>query len=163
MLGWLDRSDLSRDVIVAFFDAEDLGGIDGKEYSLGAEFLAANPLPGLQPSEALVLDMVGGAGMVFDVDAHILGHPPSRELTGEIFRVGASRGFSPFAADKPGRFKYIVSDHRPFALRGIASCILIDIDYPQWHTLDDLPSALSAESLEITEEVLLLFLSRFRG
>ena len=52
MLRWLGSRELSRDVIVVFFDAEDLGGIDGKEYSIGAEFHAANPLPGLRPSEA---------------------------------------------------------------------------------------------------------------
>ena len=55
--------------------------------------------------------------------------------------------------------KYIVSDHYPFVRSGVASCILIDIDYPQWHTQDDLPGALSPESLGITEEALKLFLS----
>jgi hypothetical protein len=163
MLGWLARRELTRDVVVVFFDAEDLGGIDGKEYSIGAEFYAENPPPGLSPAEVIVLDMVGGAGMVFDIDAHILRHPPSRTLTSAVFRAGASRGFPPFVSDKPHRLKYIVSDHRPFATRGIASCILIDIDYPQWHTGGDLPAALSAASLGITEAALSLYLSRFRG
>ncbi len=47
----------------------------------------------------------------------------------------------------------------PWLRQGIASCILIDIDYPQWHTQADLPSAMSEESLGIIEEALWLSLS----
>jgi len=41
----------------------------------------------------------------------------------------------------------------------VASCILMDIDYPQWHTQADTPDAMSAESLGIIEEALRLFLT----
>ena len=163
MLDGLSRHGLDRDLIVAFFDAEDLGNIDGGQFAQGAEHLAANPPRGLSPSEVIALDMVGGAGMVFDIDAHALRHPPSRRLTRELFRCGAEKGYRPFLGDKPQRLKLIVSDHYPFIRRGIASCILIDIDYPQWHTHGDGLHALSAESLGITEAALWLFLSRPRA
>ncbi len=163
LLDWIAQGSFTRDVLVAFFDAEDLGDIDGKSFSLGAQHLAADPLPGLAPEQALVLDMVGGAQMIFDIDAHCLAHAPSRRLTGEIFGMGASRGFRPFVADKPDRVKAIVSDHYPFLRRGIASCILIDIDYPQWHTQADGVEAVSAGSLAISEEAVSLYLSRFRS
>ena len=143
---------------MAFLDAEDLGNIDGKEFALGAEWLAANPLPGLRPSEAVVLDMVGGRDMILDIDAHILGSRPSRRLTSEIFRLGMDRGWPPFVRDKKDRLKYIISDHTPFVRRGIPACILIDIDYPQWHTQADRPDAMSAESLGTIEAALWLFL-----
>lgn len=158
MLPSLAAEDLSRDVAVAFLDAEDLGNIDGMDFALGSEWLASHPLPGLQPAEAVVLDMVGGRDMVLDIDAHILASQPSRRLTSDIFRIGMDRGWAPFARDKKDRLKYIVSDHTPFARRGIPSCILIDIDYPQWHTQEDLPAAMSAESLAVIEESLWLFL-----
>jgi glutaminyl-peptide cyclotransferase len=163
LLGWIAGRSFLRDILVAFFDAEDLGDIDGKPFSVGAERLAADPLPGLAPEQAFVLDMVGGADMVFDVDAHSLAHGPSGRLTGEIFGLGASRGLRPFVADKPDKLKAIVSDHYPFLRRGIASCILIDIDYPQWHTQADAIEAMSADSLAITEEAVSLYLSRFQG
>ena len=168
MLPWLarragERVALARDVAVAFFDAEDLGNIDGKEFALGAAWCAEHPVPGFDPEEVVVLDMVGGAGMILDIDAHILEHPASRRLTREVFRAGVSQGGEPFAGDKPYRLKGIISDHSPFARRGTASCILIDIDYPQWHTQGDLPEALSAESLGITEAALVLFLSQQQG
>jgi hypothetical protein len=111
----------------------------------------------------VALDMVGGRDMVLDIDAYSLAHPSSLKLTRHVFRLGLEQGWEPFTRDKPERVKYIVSDHYPFVRRGTASCILIDIDYPQWHTQGDLPGALSAESLGITEAALKLFLSRPPG
>lgn len=163
MLDWLSRQELSRDVLVAFFDAEDLGNIDGKEFSIGAEWCARNPPWGAPPAEVVVLDMVGGAGMVFDVDAHSLMFPPSRRLTTEMFRLGSSRGWKPFTAGKPEQVKYIIADHYPFVRRSIPACLLIDLDYPQWHTQEDTPEAMSAESLGITEAALVTYVSRFRA
>jgi glutaminyl-peptide cyclotransferase len=159
MLPRLARQGISRDVAVAFLDAEDLGNIDGKEFALGAEWLAGHPLEGFDPSEVVVLDMVGGKDMVLDIDANILDHPASRRLTTEVFRIGLGQGWEPFVRDKKDRLKYIVSDHTPFARRGTPACILIDIDYPEWHTLADLPGAMSAESLGVIEGALWLFLS----
>jgi Zn-dependent M28 family amino/carboxypeptidase len=160
LMPWLARHRQERDILVVFFDAEDLGNIEGKEFSLGAAWCADHPLPGLLPAEVVVLDMVGGKDMILDIDAGILAHPPSRRLTMEIFQAGMARGWEPFTRDKPDRVKYIISDHYPFACRGTASCILIDIDYPQWHTQQDTPDALSPDSLAISEEALRLFLGR---
>jgi Zn-dependent M28 family amino/carboxypeptidase len=159
MLPRLSRKTLACDVAVAFLDAEDLGNIDGKEFALGAEWLAGHPLEAWTAREVVILDMVGGKDMVLDVDAHILSHGPSRALTADVFKVGVSRGWPPFVRDKRDRLKYIVSDHTPFLRRGIPSCILIDIDYAQWHTQADLPDAMSAESLGVTEAALWLFLT----
>jgi glutaminyl-peptide cyclotransferase len=159
MLPWLARGSLGRDVAVAFFDAEDLGNIDGKEFSLGAAWCAGHPPQGFTPAEMIALDMVGGRDMILDIDAHIMRQPGSLRLTRDVFRVGLSHGWEPFTRDKPERLKFLISDHYPFARRGISSCILIDIDYPQWHTLQDTPAAMSEVSLGVIEEVLSLFLS----
>jgi glutaminyl-peptide cyclotransferase len=160
LLPWLAGRENGRDITVAFFDAEDLGNIDGKEFALGAAWCAAHPVTGPGPAEVVVLDMVGGWNMVLDIDAAIFDHPPSRRLTAEVFRIGSAQAWEPFTRDKPHRVKHVISDHYPFACRGAASCILIDIDYPQWHTLQDTPDALSPASLGITEAALQLFLSR---
>jgi Peptidase family M28 len=163
MLPWIKAQELTRDVLVAFFDAEDLGNIEGNDFSLGAEWCASHPPWGVDPSEVVVLDMVGGIGMVFDIDAHIFLFPAEKRLTMELFRLGHSRGWAPFTASKPQRMKYIISDHHPFARRGIASCLLIDLDYPQWHTQEDTPRAVSCASLGVTEAALSLYLSRFQA
>jgi len=163
MLPALSSAALHRDVAVAFLDAEDLGNIDGKEFALGAAWLAEHPVPGWSPREVVILDMVGGADMILDIDAYVLAHEPSRKLLSGIFRAGAARGWRPFAGDKPQRLKGIIADHTPFARRGVASCILIDIDYPPWHTHGDLPAAMTDASLGITEEALWISLLRRQG
>ena len=116
MLEWLALQRLSRDVLVAFFDAEDLGNIDGNDSSMGAEWCACHPAWGVPPAEVVVLDMVGGVGMVFDIDATY--RLPRRALTQELFGLGTSRGWAPFTQSKPQRLKYIISDHHPFARGG---------------------------------------------
>ncbi len=163
LFGKLGEWELERDVAVVFFDAEDLGNIDGNQFSLGAEYLASHPLDGFpRISEVLVLDMVGGKDLVLDIDANTIRHEASLELTRRIFSIGAEIGGEPFLRSKPGRVKSIICDHWPFLVRGIPSCILIDIDYPQWHTQGDLPEAMSESSLSVIEEAISLFLSRPR-
>lgn len=149
------------DIVVAFLDAEDVGRIDGLEFSTGAERLAARRPEGLAPwGQVVALDMVGGKDMVLDIDAHAMAHGGSRRLTAEVFRLGRDLGYPPFVRDKAERCKYIVSDQYPFLRRGVPSCLLIDIDYPQWHTQADLPEALSEESLAVSRGVLSAFLER---
>jgi Zn-dependent M28 family amino/carboxypeptidase len=161
MLGRIRGEGRDRDVVVAFLDAEDLGNIGGNPFSIGAGRLAAHWPPAVPvPSEVVALDMVGGADMVLDRDAHALHHEASLALTRRLFRVAAGTGAAPFTARKPQQVKYIISDHWPFLMKGIASCILIDIDYPQWHTHADLPEAMTEESLRAIEEALSLFLSQ---
>ncbi|MBI3178078.1 MAG: M28 family peptidase [Deltaproteobacteria bacterium] len=38
-------------------------------------------------------------------------------------------------------------DHAPFKRAGIPSALLIDLDYPEWHTRADVPAACEATSL----------------
>ncbi len=143
-----------RDLLLCFFDAEDVGNIDGYEFSEGARRLAASPVP-FAPAEVLVLDMIGGRDLVLDVDAHIRHHAPSRRFTQRVFGLADSLGMRPFAAPKPDKLKYIIADHAPFLERGLPTCLLIDIDYPEWHTHADLPEAMSGESLAMIEDLLL--------
>lgn len=144
----------ARDLLLAFFDAEDVGNVEGYEFSEGARRFAAAPVP-FAPDEVLILDMIGGRDLVLDVDAHIRHHAPSRRLTQRIFGLAESLGMKPFAAPKPNKLKYIVCDHTPFLERGLPTCVLIDIDYPQWHTHADLPEAMSGASLSMIEDLLI--------
>lgn len=148
---------LERDVTVAFFDAEDVGEIAGYPFSYGAGQFVSRP-PVALPGEAIVLDMVGGRNLRLDVDAHALHHPPSWALTARVFGVGARLAPAIFTAAGRGRgtskVRYIISDQFPFLQVGIASCLLIDLDYPEWHTQADLPEAMEAGALATVSEVL---------
>jgi hypothetical protein len=161
LLQFISLHHFSRDLYVVLFDAEDVGSIDGLDFATGAKYLAAHPLPGI-PEEVIVLDMVGGRDMVFDVDLHMLEKEKSQCLAKDIFTLAKERNFFPLLQAKKNKYKYIVADHYPFHACGIASFVFIDIDYPEWHTQRDLPEAMSEESLVMMREFLIGFLERER-
>ena len=148
----------SRDVYLAFFDAEDVGDIEGYPFSVGAAVYTSRPLPSA-PQEVIILDMVGGKGMTLNIDRHIYRYPHSRVLTEKIWRLARIKGIHPVYREKPTKLKYIICDHSPFQMRGYPACVLIDIDYPEWHTHRDLPDAMSGESLVLMEDLLLAYLA----
>jgi Zn-dependent M28 family amino/carboxypeptidase len=134
-------------VDVVFFDAEDWHEIDGKEVSLGARRFAADLAPADRPDVVLIVDMVAGRDLVLDVDLSCQDHPPSYDLTLLLFQLGRGLGLPAFSMKKPQPYKWIGCDHTPFREAGIPSAILIDIDYPPWHTTADVPEACAPESL----------------
>jgi Zn-dependent M28 family amino/carboxypeptidase len=148
------RGELTRDTTVVFFDAEDVGGLGSLPFAFGALRYCQEELDD-ETAEVLALDMVGGRGLELDVDAHAREHPPSLKLTEELFALGRQ---SDPRAFRGKRIRYIISDHYPFLMRGIASCLLIDLEYPQWHTHADLPQAMAPSSLATVAEVVERFL-----
>jgi hypothetical protein len=52
----------------------------------------------------------------------------------------------------------LTDDHTPFLAEGIDAVDIIDFDYPFWHTTEDTPDKVSAESLERVGRVLETFL-----
>lgn len=164
LLPFLAQTPHEREVTVVFFDAEDVGDISGNPFSLGAQrFVEGAPVE--LPVEAVILDMVGGRALSLDVDAHILHHPPSLGLTYRLFSLGQALELPAFGPGAPwgralprDKLRYIISDQYPFMVAGIAACLLIDLDYPQWHTQEDLPAAMAPESLATIAAVLRRFL-----
>ena len=149
----------NRDIIIVFFDAEDVGNIDNNPFSVGARYYAENPVP-VMPGEVLILDMIGGKKMILDIDAHIYKYNESLVFTKEIFNLAISLNLFPVTAPKPDKIKYIICDHTPFMLKNIPTCLLIDIDYPEWHTQQDLPEAMSGESLNIILKLIIEYLHK---
>src|SRR5262249_7703181 len=49
----------------------------------------------------------------------------------------------------------VEDDHAPFLKAGVAAALLIDFDYPPWHTKDDTLDKVSARSLAIVGDVVL--------
>jgi len=125
-------------VWLVFFDAEDNGEIQGWDWLLGSrEFVEHNVI---HPRAVVIVDMIG------DTDLNIYKERNSNpELTDEIWAVAASLGYS----DKfiPS-YKYsMIDDHTPFLQVGLPAIDIIDFDYPYWHTVEDTPDKVSAESL----------------
>ena len=132
-------------VWLVFFDAEDNGQIEGWDWILGSrEFVKNNSI---QPRAAIIVDMIG------DADLNIYKERNSNpELTDAIWAVAKSLGHeNKFIPD----YKYsMLDDHTPFLEAGIPAVDIIDFDYPYWHTTEDTPDKVSAESLQAVGETL---------
>jgi len=130
---------------LVFFDAEDNGRIEGWDWILGSrEFVKNNPV---QPRAVVIVDMIGDA----DLNIYKEGHS-NPLLTDEIWAVAQSLGNGDvFIPD----YKYsILDDHTPFLEAGIPAVDIIDFDYPYYHTLQDTPDKVSAESLQAVGDTL---------
>ncbi len=125
-------------VWLAFFDAEDNGRIGDWDWILGSRaFVAQNPV---SPRAVVIVDMVGDA----DLNLHYeMNSDPV--LRAEIWQVAENQGYGRFFIPK---VKYsMLDDHTPFLEAGLDAVDIIDFDYPYFHTTQDTPDKISAESL----------------
>jgi glutaminyl-peptide cyclotransferase len=141
-------------VWLAFFDAEDNGNIEGWDWILGSrEFVRNNPI---QPRAVIIVDMIG------DADLNIYKESNSDQmLTDEIWETARNLGYeSKFIPE----YKHsMLDDHTPFLEAGIPAIDIIDFDYPYWHTTQDTPDKVSAESLQVVGETLRTWIIQQRG
>ena len=139
---------LPKDTIpiwLVFFDAEDNGRIEGWDWILGSrEFVKNNTL---NPRAVVVIDMIGDANLNIYKEQN-----SNPELTDEIWSTAKSLGLEKnFISD----YKYSMEDdHTPFLQAGIPAVDVIDFDYPYWHTTEDTPDKVSAESLDAVGKTL---------
>ncbi|MBN2531728.1 MAG: M28 family peptidase [Spirochaetales bacterium] len=143
-----------KNILFILFDAEDIGIIDGYEFGFGAGYYAKHG--DIRPDLVIVLDMVGGENMHLTVDLHSFTHLKSRKVFGRLFAIGRDFGYPCFFNN---RTSLIISDHYPFLKRKIPALVLIDIDYPQWHTHSDTIDHCSRNSLKYIGDVLFHFLT----
>jgi glutaminyl-peptide cyclotransferase len=145
----LDRTKLANEVWLVFFDAEDNGGLEGWDFSVGSEFMAANL--STAPAMVVVVDMIG------DSDQDIYKERNSTpELVDRIWSIASGLGYEEQFLPKYGMS--IIDDHIPFLRRGYPAVDLIDFNYPYWHTTQDTLDKVSAASLERVGRVLQTFL-----
>ena len=73
-------------------------------------------------------------------------------LRAEIWDTAAQLGYQ---EDFIPEEKYaMLDDHTPFLEAGIPAVDLIDFDYPYYHTTQDTPDKVSAQSLKVVGETL---------
>lgn len=135
---------------LVFFDAEDNGGIDGRDWSMGSRAFV-NDLT-FHPRAAIIVDMIGDA----DLNIFIERNSDTALVTqiwGQANKLGYRRKFIP--APKHG----LIDDHMPFLEAGIPAVDIIDFDYPYWHTTADTSDKVSSKSLQIVGETLLSWIA----
>lgn len=136
---------------LVFFDAEDNGDIPGWDWLLGSRaFVAQNPI---KPRAVIVIDMIG------DRDLNVyMEQNSTASLRNEIWQAADALGYE---KEFIPQVKYsMLDDHTPFLQAGIPAVDIIDFDYPYWHTTQDTPDKVSAESLQAVGETLLRWLTQ---
>ncbi len=134
---------------LVFFDAEDQGHIEDREWIMGSRAFVQDLTQ--KPSRVVIIDMIG------DADLQIFReHNSDPLLTDQLWQSASDLGFSDHFIDQE---KYnILDDHIPFIETGIPAVDIIDFDYPWWHTLSDTEDKVSPESLEIVGKTLIKWL-----
>jgi Zn-dependent M28 family amino/carboxypeptidase len=134
---------------LAFFDGEEARGTWSDSDSLyGSRHMAAElARTGRLPRALIVADMIG------DRDLGIRREASSTPwLTGLVWDAARRLRYGTHFLDE---VLAVEDDHAPFLRAGVPSALLIDFDFPPWHTAADTLDKVSAESLRIVGEVLL--------
>ena len=132
-------------VWLVFFDAEDNGRIAGWDWILGSRAFVEEI--SVKPRAVVIVDMIGDA----DLNIHLEKNSDVTIRT-EIWSMAEKLGYGEQFINAE---KYsMLDDHTPFLEAGIPAVDLIDFDYPYWHTTQDTPDKVSAESLQAVGETL---------
>ncbi len=143
-------------VDLVLFDAEDWGREgDLGQYCLGSRHYASALRGGPLPRAGLVVDMVGDASPAIRRERASLSSAP--RLVESIWRIAREVGADAFL-DEDGTLVY--DDHVPLIQAGIPTVLLIDLDYPFWHTRADLPDKVRPGSLQQVGDVLFAWVYR---
>jgi Zn-dependent M28 family amino/carboxypeptidase len=134
---------------VVFFDGEEARESWTATDSLyGSRRLAADlARAGRLPRAVIVVDMIGDRDLA---------------IRREVFSTEALVDLIWAAAAQAGRQRHFLAtsmpvedDHAPFLRAGVPAALLIDFDFPPWHTSDDTLDKVSPQSLQIVGDVLL--------
>jgi glutaminyl-peptide cyclotransferase len=140
---------LNTQVWLVFFDAEDNGDIPGWDWLLGSRYFV-NHLIG-KPDATVVVDMVGDANLNIFQEKN-----SNQAITNGIWSTAKELGYS--SNFIPNQKFAMLDDHTPFLEAGIKAVDIIDFDYPYWHTTQDTPDKVSAQSLQAVGGTILAWL-----
>lgn len=134
---------------IAFFDGEEARRSWTATDSLyGSRHLAAELKRKAQlPRAVVVVDMIGDRNLGIRREAYSAA-PLTELIWASALRLGHGQHFLSEAMA-------VEDDHAPFLRAGVPSVLLIDFDFPPWHTSADTLDTISAQSLQVVGDVLL--------
>ena len=146
-------------VDIVLFDGEDFGNPGWEEeipysgYLLGSSYFAQSTLggSGYRPQFGILVDMVGDRDLNIYMEGNSIQFAPERVKW--VFEK--AKGIPQF---HPEVRHYVTDDHIPLNQAGIPTILLIDFEYPYWHTLEDTPDKCSSESLQAIGDLLIRIL-----
>ncbi len=139
-------------VDLLFVDGEDYGVFAAEaDVLIGSKYYAAHLPPGPAPLYAVLFDMVGDRDLQIYQEGNSLTGAP--EVVGLVWKVAAKAGYGSVFVSTPRHT--LTDDHVSLQARGIRAIDVVDFDYPYWHTKEDTPDKVSAQSLDAVGEVAL--------
>lgn len=153
LAGLLNGDGPPMGVDLVFVDGEDYGpGIE--DMLLGAERYASTlDAMTTRPVYGLLLDMVGDADPLFLQEE--LSLQVANVVVQKVWRAAERLGYRSYFPSRVGQ--RVTDDHVPLIEAGLPTADLIDLDYGPdnryWHTPEDTPDRVSAETLEMVGEV----------
>ena len=129
-------------VDLIFFDGEDFGrGKDWDDYFLGSKAWTRD-YPDYKPEWGVIVDMVGDASLEIKQERDSVSRAPA--IVSNFWQAAERVRASAFVDRRGG---HILDDHTAFLNKGIPVILLIDLEYPWFHSTEDTPDKCSAESL----------------
>lgn len=119
-------------------------------YLLGSTYFAKH-LGAYKPLYGILIDMVGDRNLEIYIEGNSNRLAPKEVL--HVFEK--AKGIPQF---HPKVRHFVTDDHIPLNQAGIPTLLLIDMDYPYWHTLEDTPDKCSPESLKAVGDLLVRIL-----
>lgn len=150
-------------VDILLVDAEDWGTSGSEDsWALGAQHFVANPpIVGYQPSEAILLDMVGGTDAQFRRE--YFSEHAAPQLNDALWSTAAALGYADRFINRMGAA--ITDDHVMLIEAGIPAVDIIEYYpgeggpfNPRWHTASDNMEGISAETLGIVGTTVMTYL-----
>jgi glutaminyl-peptide cyclotransferase len=134
---------------LVWFDGEEARGAWTATDSLYGSRQLAGELAksGRLPRAMILVDMIGDRDLAINREAH-----SAPWLTDIIWEAAARLGYSRHFRRE---LMPVEDDHVPFLRLGVPAALLIDFNYPPWHTAEDTVDKVSAQSLAVVGEVLL--------
>lgn len=141
--------DFEGQIWLVFFDAEDNGRIEGWDWILGSQAFVVELEE--KPAAVVIVDMVGDADLNIYMEQN-----SDPDMAASIWQAASNLGYQQVFI--PERKHGLLDDHSPFLRSGIPAALIIDFDYPYWHTTEDTMDKISPDSLQVVGDTLLNWL-----
>ncbi|HET6362446.1 MAG TPA: M28 family peptidase [Gemmatimonadota bacterium] len=151
-------------VDILLTDGEDWGhdpesfATEVEDMLLGARHFASTHSD-YRPLFGILLDMVGERDARFTQEQNSLALAP--EVVRRVWDMAEDLGYGEFFPERIG--PAVNDDHVVLNEAGIRTIDIIDFDYPYWHTPEDTPDKVDAETLGAVGDVLLALIRRLGG
>ncbi len=157
-----DLSTINIGVDLVFFDAEEFEPGPFTDWKPKGSTYFSNNLnqlyPLSRPELAIVPDLVCKKNLVLKPEAGSIKSAP--DLTDALWKIGRRIDSRIFSNQKTGEVK---DDHTPLNQVGIPSVLLIDLNYPEFHSENDDLDKCSPVSLRVVYETIKKFLIVYDG